>query len=426
MQAAVRVFVGVLALGTAIGLAAPVAGAAATPPTTRPVPSEERVVLPPPSTTTAPTTTTTTTTRPSAPAVATAPASIAADCSRDVTAGLTAWIASVPDGSTLQFGAHACYRVDGTLRIQNRHGLTIDGNGATFRAMTDGRELAPTQARARSMFNFWRGSNLTLRNVVVRGANPNAGTGDFAYVAALEGQSAYVIGGVQNMVMDSVEAYDVYGDFVFVGPATKNLVVRNSTFARNGRQGWTINGEDITFEHNSIRGTRRATVDLEPSSPSAVTRRVMIRDNTIGAGRLYFLANEGRAAPTEDISVIGNTFVKKAMTIRVDPPSGTRSHYRIIGNRSDTPVGFNGGGAFAFSDVVGVEVRDNVQPMQKGRHISGVSIRDSRNVVVSGNSFPFGRAPIYTRGGNFGVSQSANQVGNPLHVAKNLTYPGPY
>ena len=43
-----------------------------------------------------------------------------------------------------------------------------------------------------------------------------------------------------------------------------------------------------------------------------------------------------------------------------------------------------------------------------------------------GNSFPFGRAPIYTQGGNFGVSQSANQVGNPLHVAKNLTYPGPF
>ncbi len=42
--------------------------------------------------------------------------------------------------------------------------------------------------------------------------------GDFAYVAALEGQAAYVVGGVRNMVMDHVQAYDVYGDFVFVGP----------------------------------------------------------------------------------------------------------------------------------------------------------------------------------------------------------------
>ena len=124
----------------------------------------------------------------------------------------------------------------------------------------------------------------------------------------------------------------------------------------------------------------------------------MIRNNTIGAGRLYFLANEGRAAPTEDISVIGNTFVGKAMTIRVDPPSGTRSGYRVIGNVSDTPVGFNGGGALAFSEVVGIEVRDNVQPMQKGRHISGLSLRDSRNVVVSGNRFPYGRAPVYSPG----------------------------
>ena len=79
----------------------------------------------------------------------------------------------------------------------------------------------------------------------------------------------------------------------------------------------------------------------------------MIRNNTIGAGRLYFLANEGRAAPTEDISIIGNRFVGKAMTIRVNPPSGTRSRYRVIGNVERHAGRFNGGGAFPFSDVVG-------------------------------------------------------------------------
>jgi hypothetical protein len=426
MPAAVRVFVGALALSLAIGVAAPGAGAAATPGTTRPVPSEEMVPRPPPVTAVPAAPTTTTTTTAPAPPTATTPASIAADCSRDVTVELSAWIASVPDGSTLRFGAGACYRVDGTLRIQYRNRLTFDGNGATFRAMTSGRELPPKEARTRSMFNFYRGTDLTVRDVIVRGANPNAGTGDLAYVAALEGQAAYVVGGVKNMVLDRVQAYDVYGDFVFVGPATQRLLVKGSTFARNGRQGWTINGQDITFEHNSIRATRRATVDLEPATTSSVTRRVTIRNNTIGPGRLYFLANEGRAAPTEDISVIGNRFVGKAMTIRVDPPSGTRSRYRIVGNVSDTPVGFNGGGALQFSEVVGIEVRDNVQPMQKGRHISGVSIRDSRNVVVSGNTFPHGRAPIYSRGGNYGVSQSSNRVGNPLHAAKELVFPGPY
>ena len=48
------------------------------------------------------------------------PSSIPTDCSRDVTAALLAWIATVPDGSTLEFTANACYRVDGTLRIRNR------------------------------------------------------------------------------------------------------------------------------------------------------------------------------------------------------------------------------------------------------------------------------------------------------------------
>ena len=269
----------------------------------------------------------------------TVPASIPSNCSRDVSAELIAWIASVPDGSTLSFTPNGCYRVDRKLTISYRNGLTFEGNGATFRAFTSGRELSASEARTRSMFTFWRGSNLTVRNTKVIGANPYAGVNDAAYVPALEAQTAYVIGGVRNMVLDHVAAYDVYGDFVFVGAATQGLIVRNSTFARNGRQGWTINGSDILFEHNTIDHTRRATIDLEPSSKASITQRVTIRNNTIGVGRLYFLANEGLAAPTSDISIIGNRFVGKAMTIRVNPPTGTRSRYRVVGNVSDTPVG---------------------------------------------------------------------------------------
>ena len=356
--------------------------------------------------------------------IVTVPASIPSNCSRDVSAQLIAWIASVPDGSTLSFTPNGCYRVDRKLTINYRNGLTFEGNGATFRAFTSGRELSASEARTRSMFTFWRGSNLTVRDTKVIGANPCAGVNDAAYVPALEAQTAYVIGGVRNMVLDHVAANDVYGDFVFVGAATQGLIVRNSTFARNGRQGWTINGSDILFEHNTIDHTRRATIDLEPSSKASITQRVTIRDNTIGVGRLYFLANEGLAAPTSDISIIGNHFVGKAMTIRVNPPSGTRSRYRVIGNVSDTPVGFDGGGAFQFSDVVGIEIRDNVQPMQRNRGISGLAIKNSRDVVVAGNRFQFGKA-VVSRGGNSNVSQYGNLVGNPLWLAPPSTFLGP-
>jgi hypothetical protein len=353
---------------------------------------------------------------------ATVPASIPADCSRDVSAELTAWIASVPDGSTLQFAPGGCYRADRTIAIQYRNDLTFEGNGSTFRAVTSGRELPARQARNRSMFSFWQGTNLTIRNTIVRGANPNAGMSDAAYVPALEAQTAYVVGGVENMVLDHVEAYDVYGDFVFVGAATRNLLVKNSTFARNGRQGWTINGTDIVFENNNIRMTRRATIDLEPSSTTSIARRVTIRNNTIGVGRLYFFANAGLAAPTEDISIIGNTFVNKAMTVRVNPPTGIRSRYRIIGNRSTTPMD---GAAFALNNVAGVEIRDNVQPMQRGNRSPGVSIRGCTDVTVTGNQFRFGGNPVLSRGGNLNVTQSGNSIGNPLRMAATTQTAGP-
>jgi hypothetical protein len=362
---------------------------------------------------------------PAVAAVHTVPASIPTDCSRDVSAQLNAWIASVPDNSTLRFAPAACYRVDRKLVFRNRHGLTVEGNRATFRAFTSGRELPPGEARTRSMFTFTKGSNLTVRDTIVIGANPHAGMDDRAYVKALEAQTAYVVGGVQQMLLERVEAYDVYGDFVFVGAATNNLIVRDSKFSRNGRQGWTINGQDIVFERNLIRGTRRATVDIEPSSTSSHARRVTIRNNTIGQGRLFFLANEGVAAPNEDIAILGNRFVGKAMTIRVNPPSGIRSRYRVVGNVSDTPVGFNGGGALQFRDVAGIEVRNNIQPMQRGRGISGLAIRNSRDVVVAGNRFPNAKAPVLSLGGNFNVSQSGNTVGNPLRLYAATAYAGP-
>ncbi|MBK5288025.1 MAG: hypothetical protein JJE46_06110, partial [Acidimicrobiia bacterium] len=110
-----------------------------------------------------------------------APTSIAADCSRDVTAELNAWIAITPDNTTLAFAPNGCYRVDGTLLVVDRTGLVFEGNHATFRAVTDGSELVnPTKVRMRAMWQFGGGSHLTVRDLVVVGANPAAGRGDRA------------------------------------------------------------------------------------------------------------------------------------------------------------------------------------------------------------------------------------------------------
>ena len=70
------------------------------------------------------------------------PVAIAGDCSRDVTGAIQAWIGSVGDGSVLRFAPNACYRIDGTLRLDGRNNLTLEGNNATFKAGTDGGRIS--------------------------------------------------------------------------------------------------------------------------------------------------------------------------------------------------------------------------------------------------------------------------------------------
>lgn len=358
--------------------------------------------------------------------VVTIPATIPADCSRDVTADLLAWFKSVPDSSTLRFARDGCYRVDGTIVVRNRTRLVFEGNHATFRAFTDGSELLdPTKIRTRSMWNFQASSHVTLRNAVVIGANPSAGLADAAYRPRFEAQHAYLIQNTQTAVLERVEAYDVYGDFVYVGTNSRNVTVRDSTFARNGRQGWTINGTNVLFERNSISDTRRATIDMEPALPTWVARNVTVRNNTVGRGRLYFLASVGAGATIDNIRIEGNRLVGRDMKIFVDPPKGTRSRYRIIGNTADKAVSQSGGGAFMFRDIVDLQIRNNVVPVQGGRGIAGVSIGNCSGVVITDNQFIRAAAPVQDRGLNVDVRQARNAIGNPLWIAPATTVAGP-
>ncbi|MGZ4678114.1 MAG: right-handed parallel beta-helix repeat-containing protein [Acidimicrobiia bacterium] len=358
--------------------------------------------------------------------VHTVPASIPTNCSRDVTADLLTWITSVPDGSTLAFAPNACYRVDGTLLVRARNHLVFEGNHATFKAFTDGSELGDRlKIRSRSMFSIAKSTDITLRDVVVVGANPHAGRSDLAYRAIYEAQHAYVLGDSHSVVLDHVEAYDVYGDFVYVGWRSSDVTVRNSTFSRNGRQGWTINGTNVLFENNTISETRRATIDMEPSLPTWTARNVTVRNNTIGKGRLLFFASVGASPIIDNVTISGNRLVGKEMSIYVDPPKGTRSNYHVVNNVSDTAISKSGGAAFGFRDIVNLEVRGNVQPVQAGRGISGVSLRNCAHVAVSDNTWLNAKAPIYDLGLSVDVRQSGNRIGSPLHLAPATTVAGP-
>ena len=116
-----------------------------------------------------------------------------------------AWLATVPDGSTVQFGAGRCYGQDGTITLTDRKGLVIDGQGSEFRALTPG-------GSHRANWRFVGGSDLTVRNMAVRGSNP-----DGLYDPAIEWQHGYSVEGVQGMTLSNVKARETWGDGVYLG-----------------------------------------------------------------------------------------------------------------------------------------------------------------------------------------------------------------
>lgn len=317
------------------------------------------------------------------------PAIVRPDCSVDATAELTNWIASAPDGATLDFASGACYRVDGTIKIYDRSGLTFNGNGATIKAMTDGDQV-------RRHLWFFGGSNLKIQNLTVRGANPNAGTSDQAWRSDRAFQHAFALQGVQGAVLDNVSAYDVYGDFVYIGSDSrvqpkrwsKGIVVRNSTFQRNGRQGIGMSaGEDITIENNYFSDVRMDVFDLEGDVSSQGARRVRIVGNRSGAGKLLWLAIGGNSMNVSDIYVARNRTEASNGGILINPPAGARWGPITIENNSlwkrSSP-----NQAFKFTRTDNVMFRGNyvVMPGEPlGSNMNVVAIFESAHVRVVNN-----------------------------------------
>lgn len=325
------------------------------------------------------------------------PATVDTTGTTDVTNALNAYFRSVPDSSEIHFVPFARYRVEGTLLFVNRRHLTLQGNGATVFATTSGASVVPPASlahlwpRGRRHLLFQGGSAIVVRGLVVRGANPSAGTGNGAYVPAFEAQHGFEFAGVEGGELDGVTATDVYGDFVYLGPylskPSKGIRIRNSNFSRNGRQGVALtHAEDVVFENNRMGDVRRAHFDIEPNFVADAVRRVTIRNNTFGAGRLAFLASGGAPGTVEDISIEHNVLNGKPLTVTVAAPAGSRrKRFRIVGNTSDMGHGSAMGYLMLFSGVDGLEVSGNTNPLQANRNMFGVKTISSCGVVVRNN-----------------------------------------
>ena len=374
--------------------------------------------------------------------VSSPPPRLANDCSVDVTAKLNRWIDSVPDGSTLSFAAGGCYRIEGTVLVKNRRGLTFEGNGATFRAFTDGTGFVDN-LQIRNHFYLWGGADLVMRNLKIQGEN-----GDSGYRREYAGQRGVRIAGVQRALLENLTVTDVRGDFVEVDPDyyqtwrwSSDITIRNSTFHHSGRQGFSITGgRRIWFQNNRIGGTGLSIFDIEPDSGTGQDAKgfptyggaadVHIVNNDVGRAGTLFFGNVVRNPDvvTKDIEISGNRL--RGTPLNIWSVGHRDRHYKrftITDNVSDTPyAGPRGGVELVFVDDA--VISGNKVPFYFGSRAPEVAVRTwgSTGVSVTGNKFPGARKVVAIDGHRFGQPWAkdaggshtvcGNRFGEPLKL----------
>ena len=318
------------------------------------------------------------------------PASIASDCSVDVTSAITSWIARVPNHSILAFSPRGCYRIEGTLELRNRSGLYLAGNGATFRSFD-----APTDQRA-----IWRvidSSGFVFDNMKIIGSYADGGVFNpvlqHAHAIDLRGTSAQVV---------HVTMRNLAGDCVYFGLGYRLPLTRSSGSVRDSScMGTSRNAVSLTAAHD-VTVTRVTTnriglsvFDVEPNAgPGWGSTRATFAHNTLGSYFLYaFVVVEN--APVTDQSFNDNTVSGRGIRIAIVPAAAAAATtgYRasgitISGNRSSTP---QWPAAVEIHDVDGVSVTGNSIPLTFG---TLVTLEGTCSATVSGNTYAGGTTQV--------------------------------
>ena len=348
------------------------------------------------------------------PTLSPVPSTIDSTGTTDVPRALNAFLAGVPDGRTVVFPVSGRYRIEGTLNLEGRRNVVIDGRGSTFFAKTNGLSRRPPGCdlrsslcrypnRTRAHWAFSNVSNIVVRNINVIGSAPNAGPNS-TYSPALEAQHAFRLVGVKGIVLDHVSGRDVWGDLVYVGSfATRagyvtstNVVVRNSSFRGASRQGWTVTaGTHVTFVDNTLTSARRSLIDLEANTSKDVIAHITIRNNRLGSSRFCTITNHGAPAVEHDFVISGNHALVSLKKFRICIQAfrtARRSNYEIAGNvgssaRPNEPM-------VSIAYVDNVAVKNNVHAFSVSRWPwrAGVSPQapvtsKCSSVVLTGNHF---------------------------------------
>lgn len=297
------------------------------------------------------------------------PASIAADCSRDVSQQLNTFFAGVPSHSVVQLPAGACYRTETEVIIRNKAGLVLEGNGAVLRRTA----LSPQALRypqANAHLRFIGLTDSVISGLHVVGTNtvsdlPTPGNPYGAYDVQFEFEHAFSFHGARNVALRDSSADSVWGDGVnitgidqYSKSTSDGVRIERVSIARNGRQGITVIARNVLIDGAVIRSSRRSGIDLEPNTVDTPVVGVEIRNSRITSWLLAFAS--GGAGVVNDINIHDNVIERTGVPfVYVKASDGTRrSGWTVTGNTVLSELG-SPASALRFVNVGNVLVADN-------------------------------------------------------------------
>lgn len=301
------------------------------------------------------------------------PSTIDATGKADASALLQAFLATVPDGSTITFEAGAVYQMSVGLLVQNRHDLTFLGNGATLLAGPQG-----TGEEAESLFLLGGvpvrpSTGITIRGFNLVGNSPQPGV-------YLRGRPEFAAGitiyGGSDIEVDAVTISRVFGDGLTANGGVNGVWFHDSHVISNGRNGVAvIAASNVTVERSQFDTAGYCTFDVEPWAAGTVVRNIAFVNNTAGSWTNTFLsANGNPGTDVQSLTVSGNTVTGKSLGTIIDLED-RRSNVVFTNNKSLVATA---GPVLRLAYIDGLTVTGNVQPLTSG---TLAQISDSTGVV---------------------------------------------
>jgi hypothetical protein len=300
------------------------------------------------------------------------PASIPADGSVNVWRRLQDFLNRVPDGSCIQFPPQAKYRVERTLRLRNRVGLTIFGNGSKLFATSVRGDLNPGPKKVwRQHLAIQRGSDITVQDLWIEGAAKRC-----RYSSRTEGEAGVLVKGSADVQLLGLKVTRVAGDGLQIGgnhlPTGEIVPARNVTFsagyiACTGRQGIAITLADgVVIEDSFLGRAARTAFDLEPDTADETVSNVQIVRNRIARFPHAFIG-AGGAGTVRDVYVGFNVLTRRSLWSKIGTSTlMPRGNFTFEGNISEVPFDRSGQALLNLRNAPNFIFRSNTQTFHSG------------------------------------------------------------